>query len=210
MHPKLFAAAAAALAPFAASAGPLVDVLSVRYEGVVSEVRPLSGDASCLCGYEVGKPLSGTLLVDFRTLPADNAPDRENFADYFVEPPFLWPSFVVGAPVRAVSRDRLQIADGVRGVDTFVIADSESGFSQDAAGRERFELDSVQLTAASRVLDFIRGDGVSQNFALAGAHIGDGEIEIRRESVDEPAGGIGGAIEFIVKKLTVKPARCSI
>jgi hypothetical protein len=210
MNPqKLIAVAAVALVTFAASAGP-VDVLSVHYEGVVSAVWPLNGASECLCGYEVGKPLSGTLLVDFRTLPLDNAPDRADFADYFVEPPFLGPSFVIGSPVRAVSRDRVQIADGVGGLDTFLIADSESGVSLDAAGRERFDLDSVLLTAASRELDFLRGESIWQNFELAGAHVGEGEIQIRRQSVDEPASAIGGTIDFILKKLTVKPALCSI
>jgi hypothetical protein len=204
------AAAAVALAPFAVSAGPLVDVLSVQYEGVVSGVRPLSGDAPCLCGYEAGQKVSGTLLVDFRTLAADLAPERADFADYFVEPPFLGPSFVVGSPVRAVSRDRVQISDHVDGVDTFLITDSESGVSVDASGGERFDLDSVLLTASSGKLDFLRGESISQTFALAGAHIGEGEIQIRRERVDEPKSAVGGTIDFILKKLTVKPARCEL
>jgi hypothetical protein len=210
MHRMLIAAAAAALAPVAVYAGPLVDVLSVQYEGVVSSVRPLNGDAQCVCGYEAGMPLSGTLLVDFRTLPRDNAPDRDDVADYFVEPPFLWPSFVIGAPVRAVSRDRVQIADGVRGADTFVIGDSESGFSQDASGRERFDLDAVTLTASSTTLDFLHGESLSQDFALAGARVGEGEIQIHREWVDKPGSAIGGTIDFILRKLTVKPARCEL
>jgi hypothetical protein len=209
MRKKLLAFTSVALAPLAAQAAPPVDVVFVRYEGVVSAVEPLRGDASCLCGYQVGKPVSGTLLVDLGTLAPDSAPDRADFADYFVKPPLLWPSFVIGAPVRAVSRDRVQIGDHVGGIDSFLIADSESGVSLDASGRERFELDSVLLTASSRELNFLRGETVFQNFALAGAHIGEGEIQIRRERVDKPSTAIGGTIAFILNKLTVKPGRCS-
>jgi hypothetical protein len=209
MRKKLIAAACSSLAPFAADAGPLVDVLSVHYEGVVSAVQPLNGDSRCLCGFEAGQPVSGTLIVDPSTLPPDLAPERDNFADYFVKPPFLWPSFVIGSPVRADSRDRLQIADRVGGVDSFLIVDSESGVSPDASGRDRFDLDSVLLRASSGEQNFLRGETVFQNFALAGAHIGEGEIQIRHELVDEPKSAIGGTIELILNKLTVRPARCS-
>jgi hypothetical protein len=209
MRTKLLAAISVAIAPFLASAGPPANVVAVHYEGVVSAVQPVSGDSHCVCGYEPGKPVSGTLLVDLGTLPPDLAPERDNFADYFVKPPFLWPSFVIGSSVRAVSRDRVQIADHVGGVDSFLIVDSESGVSQDASGRERFELDSVLLKASSRTLDFLRGDAILQNFALAGAHVGEGKIQIRRESVDAPKSASGGTIAFILKKLTVKPGRCS-
>jgi hypothetical protein len=212
-HKLLAAASAAALLPFAVAATPLVDVVAVRYEGIVSGVHPLHGGrgADCLCGYEVGEPISGTLLVDPRTLPPDLAPFRPDLGDYFIEPPFLGPSFVVGrAPVRAVSRDRLTISDGVQGVDDFRIVDSESGVSADALGRERFELDSVQLHASSSRRDFLGGDSVFQSFTLAGADVGEGRIEIRREIADAPKSAIGGAIDFVLKRLSVKPDRCAI
>ena len=195
------------------------DFLTVRYEGTVTSVRDTNANRiGSVRGYEVGDHVSGELLIDLRRAGPDRVPSNPALAIY--GSPFgTWPSegnsFVSGyVSTRERTADRVDIRDNYEGADLFAARDAEVDVFKQSDGRRR-EYFLFFLQASSRVVDFVHGDGIVQQFVFDSTMLGDtvqgsGEIEIRRGWVDSVVSAIGGSVRFVLTRFSVKPGRCSM
>jgi hypothetical protein len=205
------------------------DFLTVRYEGLVSGVRTVTGtgpggistidDHTCNCTYRVGDKVSGQLFVDLRKAPPDSqsSPAFAEYAYSRLTPPIRGPSFVSGyAKSSADSFDRVQLQDYPIG-DFFNISDHETHPRLDSVGRTVQQTDILDFVLAGP-LDFIHGEGLVQSFNLSKADIDSiagpnalnagGNLQTERRWTDDVERWVIDTVKFHLTKLSVSPGIC--
>lgn len=190
-----------------ASAGLINDILRIDYEGTVSSVDGTQLDQA------VGDHIAGTLIVDLGRTPRDAvaSPWRSH---YFTFPPDGDSRFVTGyAPVDRITYDEVFVSNAEFGSsDEFTVVDSEFGRVPPTGNSWKYFEDSLWLSAR-QATNFLDDDGIVQSFDLSGADVGRGMLSKTREHYDGttpvPGTFIGGLVEFVLQKFTVRPGRCT-
>jgi hypothetical protein len=152
-------------------------------------------------------------MVDLRRTPPD-ASSNPRRGEYVIFPPDGDSRFVTGyAPMDRISNDEVLVFDESFGTDSFTVQDSEFGDVPLGGSRSKYFEDTLWLSTQQGPNFFVDA-GIVQSFDLSGADIGRGMISKTREIYDGhtpvPGTFVGGLVELVLQKFTVRPGRCTI
>jgi hypothetical protein len=213
----------AAALPLAAHGEGVLEATSAPQSYTVIDVEYWGTVSSALAGpRRVGDAVSGSMRIDLRFAPSDfwdtfasegeyiwNFPCERNCEPY----PDAPSRFVTtrGAPVElgGNSFDHVHLLDKTEGTailaDEFSVRDWELG---SGTGEDYSEL-RVSLSASSRLVDFIHGDDLLQEFDLRPSEMG-GDTRAGGSWHEALSGMTATLFDFAIDRLRVKPKICRI
>lgn len=192
----------AAFGPLAAAADPIAyDFVTFRFTGTVTSVEALDDD-DYVNNFRPGDQWNGAMRVFFGLAPMDSSP-APTIGTY------VGGHFIPGrAPgPRGTDADRVELRDGVDGIDSF---DGTSSYAwyQLLDGQEYRTTVEHSVRIESSVFDFIQGDALMQAFAISGDGIGEGVYRASHRPTDAGDPVLGGMLKFVVNAFSARPGSC--